>query len=158
MRIFIITFIAATLSSCAGIPAEVLKSKSAEYQFPIIPSNENKIVYLISPTGYQEPSAYQQIKINGSSSKLFYGSYNSIKLNQDTRIQYRFNHKSNMVDAGKWNQLIVIANEIELFYVLKNGLLAQVTKEQAIAEIVTIEYRYCEYKQKPCEPMVYNAI
>ena len=55
-------------------------------------------------------------------------------------------------------ELKVAANKNELFYVLKNGLFTQVSKEQAVAHIVTIEYRYCEYKPKPCEPMVYNAI
>lgn len=158
MRNLIIILVVLVLASCVGIPDELLKSKSAEYQFPISPSAENTIVYLISPVAYQEPSAYQEIRVNGSSSKLYFGTYNSIKLTHDATIQYRFNHISNLVEAGKWNQLNVIANRRELFYVLKSGLLTQVTKDQAITEIVTIEYRYCEYKPKPCEPKVYKAI
>ncbi|MEI8645801.1 hypothetical protein P4S60_09440 [Pseudoalteromonas sp. Hal040] len=158
MRNIIIILVASALISCVGIPAEILKSKSAEYKFPILPSTESTIVYLISPVAYQEPSAHQQVKVNGINSKLYFGSYSSITLAEDATIQYRFNHNSNLVDAGQWNQLKVAANKNELFYVLKNGLFTQVSKEQAVAQIVTIEYRYCEYKPKPCEPMVYNAI
>tara|TARA_Y100000588_G_scaffold384946_1_gene477261 strand:+ start:1809 stop:2285 length:477 start_codon:yes stop_codon:yes gene_type:complete len=158
MRNLIIILVASALISCVGIPAEILKSKSAEYQFPILPSTESTIVYLISPAAYQDPSAHQQVIVNGIDSKLYFGAYSSITLAEDTTIQYRFNHNSNLVGAGQWNQLKVAANENELFYVLKNGLFTQVPKEQAIAQIVTIEYWYCEYRPKPCEPMVYNAI
>jgi len=158
MRNLIIILIISTLAACFGIPSDILKSKSAEYQFPVDLNGQTTVAYFISPVAYQEPQAYQQIIINVSDNKLYYGSYNSAKLNIDTLVKYRFGHKSKSVGAGKWNQLRIKANKPEIFFVLDSGLLVEITKEQAVTEIVSIEYFYCQYKPKPCKPMVYHAI